>query len=363
MNYVASKVAKRMDTYKVRSNPKDMKRKILLSLSFGVSSVTLLHILDRQLQIQLERTSRTGYEVHVLFVDESVAYGQAASTEVFALLKERYPSYPYTVVSLARVFEFCDVSDDPEITSIGLDLESSNFPSSKGDGSERLERLLSSLPSSTSRADIIGILKSRLVVEFAKRNTCSSIVWGDSTTRLAEKTLSETAKGRGFSLPWQIADGLSPHGITFIFPMRDLLRKEIIIYSGLTTPPLTPLVTERPPSASVSASSKDTTIDDLMSQYFASVEQNYPSIVSNVVRTASRLQAPPSSRDTLTSCQICRLPVNHGADGLFGWGGDQDQMLDSLRPRATNTLPENVLCYGCARSTLGVENFRAGLRQ
>ncbi|KAL8916443.1 MAG: hypothetical protein Q9208_008509 [Pyrenodesmia sp. 3 TL-2023] len=133
---------------------------------------------------------------------------------------------------------------------------------------------------------MISILRCRLITCLAEKHGCSGILYGDSTTRLAERTLSETAKGRGGSIPWLTADGQSPHAIKVVYPMRDLLRKEIAAYTAMTDPPLTPFILEGS-SPVVVPSSKNTTIEDLMSQYFDSVEQNYPSIVANVVRTSS----------------------------------------------------------------------------
>ncbi|RAL68532.1 hypothetical protein DID88_007259 [Monilinia fructigena] len=57
-----------------------------------------------------------------------------------------------------------------------------------------------------------------------------------------------------------------------------------------STAPLPDLVVYQEPPSHISASSKSTTIDDLMAQYFESVEENFPSIVANVVRTSSKLK-------------------------------------------------------------------------
>ena len=346
MNYVGTKVAKRMESYRVRNAALEQPRTVLLPLSFGVSSVTLLHILDRQIHTQLERTSRTGYSIHVLMVDESILNGGSHETERECLLKEKYPRYEYSVIPLEDAFD-SHAYPDIELPKLGMvDTESSALLNKR-----KFQSLLASLPSASSRSDIASVLRTRLVVSYGKHRGCHGIVWGDSTTRLAEKTLSETAKGRGFSLPWQTADGPSPHGIGFHYPLRDLLKKELVTYSLLTSPSLTPLITPGASSAQVSASSRDTTIDDLMSQYFESVEQNYPSIVANVVRTSSRLDAPALS-DGFKTCSICALPVVNGTQGLHGWGGDQAEKLDEYVGSAASNVNDKVLCYGCARSTL-----------
>ncbi|KAL8717470.1 MAG: hypothetical protein Q9225_005293 [Loekoesia sp. 1 TL-2023] len=214
---------------------------------------------------------------------------------------------------------------------------------------KRLEDLLAGLPSATSRADVIGVLRSRLVNALAKGNGYDSIIYGDSTTRLAERTLSETAKGKGGAIPWLTADGQSPHDVQIVYLMRDLLRKEITAFATMTILPLTPLLLETNPRTTALASSKATTIEDLMGQYFESVEQNYPSIVANVVRTSSRLAAPPTESEERRLCRICTLPLAKGTGGLH-WSGEQESPHDPVPNDSGNAAAS--LCYGCARSVL-----------
>ncbi|KAL8878295.1 MAG: hypothetical protein Q9198_003861 [Flavoplaca austrocitrina] len=196
---------------------------------------------------------------------------------------------------------------------------------------------------------MVGILRSQLVEAFAKGNHCDSILYGDSTTRLAERTLSETAKGRGGAIPWLTGDGRSPHGIKIVYPMRDLLRKEITAYMAMAAPPLRPFLVENTLGKKSSASSKNLTIEDLMGQYFESVESNYPSIVANVVRTSGRLVAPPLGSQHHSVCHICRLPLVSGAEGLR-WSGEQEGPAAPTCSNGSKDIPK--LCFGCARSTL-----------
>lgn len=325
---------------------------LLLPVSCGVSSVTLLHLLDQQLQSHVDRTGRTGYKLHVLLVDTSKEEPNAPNIGQLEILKERYPQHLYTALTLADIFDY------------GLDFADGLFDSPPEDGSNdmsaidrnqaKLHEFLSSMPSTTSRSDVLGVLRTRLIVAFAKANGCESILWGDSTTRLAEKTLAETAKGRGFSLPWQTGEGASPYGVRFNYPLRDLLKKELVTYSELTSSPLTSLITKETLSAPVSASAKNTTIDELMSQYFESVEQNYPSIVANVVRTSSKLRAPQPTSSEM-SCGLCGLSVSEGMNGIYCWAGNQQDGTESSESGSADVLRKSRLCYGCARTMHGAK--------
>lgn len=340
--YITTKAVKRMETYRVRGSTAKVPRKLLLPLSYGPSSASLLHILDQHLQGQYERMNRAAYELFVVHIDLYVEEAdRETSAELLEKYRSRFPRHTYSSLGLEEALHLDNI-----------DWKALHVPRiPAGDTQkpviERLQELVGSMPSATSRADVISTLLTRLLVDVAKKNHCESILFGDSTTRLAEKTLTETAKGRGFSLPWQVSEGLSPHGVGFNYPSRDLLKKELVTFSSLTIPPLTELIVYQESSTHISASSKTTTIDDLMVQYFESVEENYPSIVANVVRTSSKLKPLPS--DDVTACEVCGLPVTQGTDGIFGWGGDQNS--DS-RP-ATEHSQHSILCYGCSRSING----------
>ncbi len=336
--YVTTKTIKRMETYRIRGSAAKTPKKLLLALSFGPSSASLLHILDQHLQGQYDRMKRTAYELIVVHIDLHV--DETDRDDSHALLEEykaRFPRHTYSITGLEEALLLNTI----DWTVIGIPQPTE--VDTKIPATERLQKVIGSMPSTTSRADIVNTLLTRLLVDVAKKNGCESILFGDSTTRLAEKTLTETAKGRGFSLPWQVSDGMSPYGIEFNYPCRDLLRKELVTFSSLT-PPLTDLIIFLASISQISASAKSTTIDDLMVQYFESVEENYPSIVANVVRTSSKLQ--PISGDATTACNLCGLPVAEGTDGIFGWGGDQNShsRLDSYK---------GLLCYGCSRSING----------
>ncbi|KAG4434596.1 cytoplasmic tRNA 2-thiolation protein 2 [Cadophora sp. M221] len=339
--YVTTKAIKRMETYKIRGSTV-APRKLLFPLSFGPSSAALLHILDQHLNGQFERMNRAAYELHIVHID---LYLEAADREDSAKLLERYkarfPRHTYSSFGLEDAL----LLDNIDWKALGLPPPTEQ--EIQKPGTEKLQALVGSMPSATSQKDIATTLLTRLLVDVAKRNGCESILFGDSTTRLAEKTLTETAKGRGFSLPWQVSDGMSSYGVGFNYPLRDLLKKELVNFSSLTTPLLTDLIIYQNASSHISASSKLTTIDDLMIQYFESVEENYPSIVANVIRTSSKLK--PLNGDATTACGLCGLPVSEGTDGIFGWGGDQNS--DSRPVKLDND--HGVLCYGCSRSING----------
>jgi len=80
---------------------------------------------------------------------------------------------------------------------------------------------------------------------------------------------------------------------------------------------------------------------ELLTQYFESMEIQYPSTVSNVVRMGGKLRpADPEAK----VCRICGLPVDDGGNELT-LGADCDG-------QATSNM-----CYGCMRTTHGSADF------
>ncbi len=283
--------------------------------------------------------NRTFYELTVAHIDLEFddEAASAINNELWTAIQERFPSHTYIRVGIEDALDL----DSIDWASLGLTIATVRPKT------ERLQALLKAISTATSRADISSILLTRLLVDTAQRNACTSILFGDSTTRLAEKTLTETAKGRGFSLPWQVSDGASPFGLNMYYPMRDLLKKEIMAYAKLITPPLTPLLTPEGPATIINTTSKGTTIEQLMTQYFEGVEKDYPSIVANVVRTGAKLETPKVEDGE--SCGLCGIPVAEGTDGIYGWGGDQTS-VNKAREHGLPARAQGTLCYGCSRS-------------
>jgi len=268
--------------------------------------------------------NRAGFELHVLHVEESPEAGPGHESRArFARLQERYPRHNY---------HWTQAPTTPETPAETTAYETIT--------------LQKSLASASSQADILLVSRTATIVRLAKQHACECVLWGDTTTQLAATILAETAKGRGFSLPWRAADGPSPYGIDFMYPMREMLKKELRVYATMVSPSLADVVHE-PEDRNVPVSTKNNTIDGLMREYFEGVERNFPSIVANVVRTGAKLQAPASQAGT-RNCEVCRMPVADGTFGLLGWAGDQQASNDHDSIR----LPGDR-CYGCTRSLLG----------
>jgi cytoplasmic tRNA 2-thiolation protein 2 len=309
--YVQTKIVKRLETFRVKNSEPGKERTLLVPISFGPASTTLLRILSRHLKGQLEKTGRTGFKLHVLHILQPGE--DASATEArLAKVKDLYPDHIYSTIALSST------TSDPELASSLLPtslretlatLQTSSSPPPSPTADELFSSLLHTLPTPTSRADCLTLLQRKLTLHHALSHSCAAILFSDTTTRLSERILSETAKGRGSSLPWLVSDGENPLGIPIYYPLRELLSKEVSSYIGFVEPSLEGIVVmDGDGGTAMPTMMKNSTIDDLTKAYFSGVEVDYPSIVANVVRTTSKLQARTLA-EVEAHCELCDLPL------------------------------------------------------
>jgi len=309
--------------------------KLLLPLSLGVSSSVLLHILDGQLQRHIANPhGRVPYQLHVLVVEPStISPGNSSYDSNFEELQKTFPTHAFTRLPFHSVFEFV-----PDMKDLILEYAGSRFAddSSQTDAA-RLAAFRACVPSATSKDDLDYVLLTRLVVAFAKHAGCEAVLWGDSDTRLAAKTLAGAAKGRGASLTWQVSDGMSPWGVRFEFPLRDINKSELKQYESVCSE-LPNIVVPDPPIPE-NVLTKNLSIDELMMRYVETQGAKYPGVMANVSRTANKLQ--PAGSDDSAGCALCGSLVGNvkGNTGItvssqFGAGKSQSSQF----------------CYGCSRS-------------
>lgn len=352
----------------VRTSNLPETRRWSVGLSLGPSSSVLVHLLHEYVVRGERNKSHLPSDVLAIHVDTDLSHpppraaggeGQDQQEESeaqrrIALYRDRYPRIQFETV---HVSEILDVKT--------IDWSTLPLPPTE-DGvtpSQRLQAMFDSLPSTTSRADILRHLTRHLLLHRAmiKERKYVALLLGHSVTTLAALTLSEVANGRGFSIPWQVNDGPIPLS-TYDFspsppsntpvvvsktefpihhPLREISTGEIKGFINFTDP-LRELVSlgggDGKGRGSV-VSHKDLSIDEVMTRYFENVEESYASIVANVVRTTGKLDRVSAS-DSM--CGLCGVALDEKGDSR--WAGEIGDDEDGQKTR---------LCYGCKRSVRG----------
>ena len=322
LRYIRSKPIKRIESYRIKNDQNDDPPRVLLPVSGGVSSVVLLQILDWHLRRQLEKRGKSSFLLHILMVTMPMNGLQDTPEVPLREVMTRFPGYSYSFHTLSDVF---DIDNGIFEDYLGLDLE--KLP----EAGHTLDRFLSRASTASARTDLLHLLLMRLIAAIARTKECTTVIWGHSDTRLAAQTMSNVAKGRGGSSVYDLADGHSPWGLTFYHPMRDLFKSELFVYANSPSDSLSSLIIPDTPHTTVSTSIRSMSMDDLLSHYINSQGEKYPSIMANVVRTSSKLQAPHVPTDsTLLICPICHSP-----------SGEASALDDKVIRRR--------MCYGCER--------------
>ncbi|CAG8256063.1 unnamed protein product [Penicillium salamii] len=330
--FVAYKVIARMSRY--RPYGLDQPRhQLLLPVSFGVSSSVLLHILDTDRQRRLDESRLVGYDFHIIVVDPSTVSmtARASFDQKFELMQKSFPAHTFTRVPFHSIFDHASEMEEIMREYAGTHFKDDTSLSNE----ERLAAFRASISTATSQADIDTILLTRLIVAFAKKFECKSVLWGDSDSRLAAKALAGVAKGRGASLTWQVSDGMSPWGLEFEYPLRDLYKAELLQYESLCPELSDIVIPDQAPSENVLT--KNLSIDELMLRYVQSQGAKYPGVMANVARTANKLES--STSGAAATCALCAglLGNTEGNTGVTVANQAQDNQSSQF-------------CYGCMRS-------------
>ncbi|PWY67165.1 hypothetical protein BO70DRAFT_345484 [Aspergillus heteromorphus CBS 117.55] len=336
VRFVAFKSFKRMENYRLRKGmPKTGPCKLLLPLSYGVSSTVLLHMLHQQLEVLHSKShGPAGFEVLVLVVDPSTISATPLPDDAFDRVQKTFPLCSFTQLPFHSIFAL-----DPDVNEIMAQYAREGFTDATGKSDEeRLASFRASISTATSKTDVDRILLNRFIVAFAKKMECRGIVWGDSDSKLAAKTLANVAKGRGSAVTWQVCDGMSPFGLEYNFPLRDLFTVEVRTYAGLFPELEAIIVHDTPPSENVLT--KNLSIDELMIRYVSTQGEKYPGVMLNVTRTASKLQSSATSA-VGPQCAFCGAFTPTTSVGTSNGAAEEEQPSDNLSPQ---------FCYACARS-------------
>ena len=309
--------------------------KLLLPLSYGVSSSVLLRTLDVHIERQHSKPyPPMTYELHVLVIETPDISSQNPNLEnSFRQVQKVFPKHSYAQVPFHNIFQY-----DVGIGEAMSELAGPGFVDNPAlSDKERLDAFRASISTPTSKMDVDDVLMRRLIVAYAKKHGCGTVMWGNSDSSLAAKTLASVAKGRGRSLTWQLCDGMSPWGVGFLFPLRDFFNTELHDYASLV-PDLNDFIMPEVP-VSDGVLTKNLSIDELMMRYVNSQGEKYPSVMGNVARMVTKLEPAPTSTESL-HCKFCGTFIGD-------LDGEPGNMSDVPTSSGSQSSP---FCYACTRS-------------
>ncbi|PHH61044.1 hypothetical protein CDD81_812 [Ophiocordyceps australis] len=337
VTFVESKAGRRLGALArdTRTSARPAPRRYLGGLSFGPSSTLMAQVLDDSARFHSSRKSSPAFEPHLVHVDTHLprhpSQHDSSAQRLLEAYRKRFTRVSFECVHLCKALA---------LNTIDWSL----FPSVAAtehvkDENERLEIIMNSLPSATSRADVTRLLIRHILLHMALHGSYTALLLGHSTTALASLALSEVANA---SHGTEAADKAAKWAeIAIYYPLREIMKHEIMLYLELV-PSLRELMpTDSTETSNSIVSHKDLSIEQVMQRYFDSVEGSYSGIVANVVRTAGKLDR--FTNDS-SFCALCGMTLDEKGDSQ--WAGELGHSLEAQR---TPTL----LCYGCKRSING----------
>ncbi|KAI0725668.1 hypothetical protein C8Q72DRAFT_577178 [Fomitopsis betulina] len=240
-----------------------------------------------------------------------------------------------------------------DMTSEELQL-SADASSSTSTPLQALHAYMSSLPTATAVPTTIQTLVRLLLLHTALQSGSSHLVLGTSLTSLAVSLISGVSQGRGYNLKeetqeeWVPDDGgLSPPGpgskqgqkpyVRVVRPLRDIGRKECALWAwwrGLSL-----VGKERWPW---SGSRQD--IGILTREFINGLEKDFPSTVSAIVRTCTKVE-PKGHPAGL--CALCARPIQEGAQDWKSRTSIRSRDSTQREPPPPSATLTPHLCYGC----------------
>ncbi|RUP51151.1 hypothetical protein BC936DRAFT_149634 [Jimgerdemannia flammicorona] len=380
--------------------------RVLLAFSGGPSSRAMLHLLsDFQYIVPHETSKRQLFSgVTICHIDESALFGQEEQgtlARIEAIVRGQYPDLPFVGVRMEDVFgpNYTDSGAfDRVVEAVGGPVGADEFPirltplnavSPSPDltpsNATRLTALFDSLTTGTAKEDLYSHLKLTILIHVARREGCTRLFLGDTSTRLAIKTISLTAKGRGYSLPLDVAteDAVSVPGMIVLRPMKDMLSKEVGVYNRFRGLEASVVVAKnfatgvggrgsierlteggftgegwngmktghvQPRSLLVTWLSLPT------AEFIVGLDRDFPSTVSTITRTASKL-THAESMNLEQACALCLKPIQlstkewrHRITVVTVPSSSTSSPPRSaalpIEPRMTPDLTDHF-CYGC----------------
>ncbi|AET41491.1 Ncs2p Ecym_8206 [Eremothecium cymbalariae DBVPG len=367
---------------------------VLVPLSLGSSSLAMLHILDRVLAEQKEmHRGKVGFRVHVLvcyFAGELYDMVYRLNRLKQEKLSDNLDCISFSLLDVNQFFTHAD-----EMHSILLDYEDYTAKCVEHRSTYSLTDLLSVCPNKSSCEDVIGMVRTHLIKSYACQRGMKAILWGHSMTRVADEIISLVVKGRGSEIATKLntTDMDSEFGSTFknLYPLKDVLLSEVDAYchiSGLgpyiynydlqDTLLITKLY-EHGDNPKPVKMAKNLTINELVRQYFDSIESDYSNVISTVVKTGGKFDKPVNMLSEDSRCILCHsnvhvdgpswlkaITVNKGhpvetqeeEELLQMWEsqlGEQSANLN-LKAQIWCAGKDAQLCYGCIVILNGFKN-------
>ncbi|CAL4122848.1 unnamed protein product, partial [Meganyctiphanes norvegica] len=263
--------------------------RVLVSVSGGSSSMTLLHLLRGALDEDDHKKFR--FVPYFLHIDECCltdANAKCISLDICKHVSSK--NFICYTVSIEQ-----SMSSDP-ITPLQYSEQTKHIVSE--DLKFKLQELFNSCSSSSAREDLLLQLRQDMISRCAESLGFTKVFVGDNATGLAVSLLSSVAQGRGAHLASKV-HFKSLHGQTENYrPMRELLINEIDAYISINN--ISKFQTDN--------SGQGESIGQCTEKFVLGLQSEFPSTIPTIFRTGDKLASEnkmDSESGSNDNCALC----------------------------------------------------------
>ena len=192
----------------------------------------------------------------------------------------------------------------------------------------RLHRLLGQARDETAREDLVEALRKQLLLRVAEACGASHVALGHCANTLACRVVQAVVKGRGYGVAGDVHyyDGRHAPRPPFVFPLRDCLSRDLHSFAHHCPRVGTRCVAARSEGGPVlnrrgellgpaRAAARRKSLNVLVEDFLAALQDTQPATVSTVLRTAAKLEAFPfnapkrgAGPGAVHLCFVCGAP-------------------------------------------------------
>jgi len=310
---------------------------VALAFSGGLASASLLQLLRDGLDPTLPK--RFKFSVCVIFIcDSSTTQEQKQKV----------------VEQVAAVDFECHVVQLEEILLYDYLGRKRNNRAAESDLQTTWQTICSLLRNDTIREEFLHRMRCRLLSIKGKELGIDHILLGESSSRLAVKTMQNVVLGRGASIHDESSfmgfEGYKEIGVGFLRPLKDISAKEIAIYNSLCK------IKSIFISNISTLQDANSSIQNLTEQFLLNLSAGFPATETTVYRTANKIKNKPNDHkasmqtaDTFCALCYCYLPLESDYENR---SFDSKLSVDfgSLINKEALVLPLNncnKFCYSC----------------
>ena len=249
----------------------------------------LLELLREYVEIDPIKVKQKAKYPHVFVahVDQSAVFNNPELADKIKHTLTR-TNFQHSIIKLESIFEKNCIIKNGSLEYKASDVSSATILKSSLEAGGKI----------SSKEDLLNFYTLEALYAEARKQGCNMILFGDNSTFIAIKVIANTSKGRGFQLPNDISLESISNDFNIVRPLRDILAKEIGIFNQYRKvdcfihPNLTTKL------------AKKSSIDKLTSEFICGLENDFPSTVSTISRTAFKIKSQVPEK--YLECALCQ---------------------------------------------------------